>query len=87
MKIEIAVPNFFFLPLKKMTIESVPATGRVYFIFGDRIVAVGKREDQGCRPDTNGKGLNERKRCRRGASWLKRTSRKRGCLSTTPRQS
>lgn len=43
LKIEMAVPNFFSIPLKKVEIEAVPETGRTYFIFQGRIVAVGKR--------------------------------------------
>lgn len=43
LKIELAVPNFFAIPLKKIEIEAVPETGRTYFIFQDRIVAVASR--------------------------------------------
>jgi hypothetical protein len=43
LKIEIAVPNFFFLPMRRMEIESRPETGRTYFVFGGKIVAVGNR--------------------------------------------
>ena len=42
-KIEFATKDFFFIPMKKVEIETVPETGRVYFIFQDRIVAVAKR--------------------------------------------
>ena len=43
-KIELSVPNFFFLPMKRVELEAKPETGRTYFIFENRIVAVGKRE-------------------------------------------
>lgn len=43
LKIELSVPNFFAIPLKKVNIETVPETGRTYFIFQDRIVAVARR--------------------------------------------
>jgi hypothetical protein len=46
LKIEVAIPNFFFLPTRKMETESVPETGRVYFIADGRIVAVAKRGEQ-----------------------------------------
>lgn len=41
-KIEVRTPDFFRLPPKKITVEEEPATGRVYFIHADRIVAVGR---------------------------------------------
>jgi hypothetical protein len=43
LKIELSVPNFFAIPLKKVDIETVPETGRTYFIFQGRIVAVARR--------------------------------------------
>lgn len=43
LKIELAVANFFAIPLKKIEIESSPATGRTYFIHRGRIVAVAIR--------------------------------------------
>jgi len=43
LKIEVAVPNFFAIPLKKVEIESSPATGRTYFIYQGCIVAVAIR--------------------------------------------
>lgn len=42
LKIEIAVPNFFAIPTKKMEIESAPGTGRTYFIYQNEIVAVAR---------------------------------------------
>lgn len=46
LKIEAAVPNFFSIPLKKVEIESIPATGRTYFIHQGRIVAVATRGER-----------------------------------------
>ncbi len=43
LKIEISSPDFFAIPLKKVEIEAAPETGRTYFIFQDRIVAVAIR--------------------------------------------
>jgi hypothetical protein len=44
LKIEIAAPNFFALPMKRVEIEAKPETGRTYFIFDGKIVAVGRRD-------------------------------------------
>lgn len=43
LKIELSTPGFFSIPLKKVDIETVPGTGRTYFIYQDRIVAVARR--------------------------------------------
>ncbi len=43
LKIEIAVPNFFSIPMKKVAIESPGETGRTYFIYQNEIVAVARR--------------------------------------------
>lgn len=43
LKIELAVANFFAIPLKKVEVETVPETGRVYFVHDGRIVAVAIR--------------------------------------------
>ncbi len=43
LRIELAVPGFFAIPLKKVEIETVPATGRTYFLVRGNIVAVGVR--------------------------------------------
>ncbi len=40
LKIVISVPNFFAIPLKKIEVESFPNTGRTYFLYRGRIVAV-----------------------------------------------
>lgn len=40
-KIEIADPEFFSMPPKKLTVEENPGTGRTYFLKAGRIVAVG----------------------------------------------
>ena len=40
-RFEVVAPNFFFIPLRRLTIESGPITNRTYFIDGDRVVAVG----------------------------------------------
>lgn len=45
LKIELAVPNFFAIPLKRVEVETVPETGRVYFIFHGKIVAVAVRRE------------------------------------------
>lgn len=39
-KMLITSEEFFFVPLKKMRIESCPVANRTYFLDGDRIVAV-----------------------------------------------
>lgn len=44
LKIELFVPNFFFLPMKRVEVEAQPETGRTYFILDGRIVAVGRRD-------------------------------------------
>lgn len=43
MKMLFHVANFFFLPLKNMTVESNPITNRTYFIHKGKIVAVAGR--------------------------------------------
>jgi hypothetical protein len=43
LKMEIAVPKFFALPMKKVEVESAPFTGRTYFILDGRIVGVARR--------------------------------------------
>jgi hypothetical protein len=43
LKIELHTPDFFFIPTKKVEIETVPETGRTYFLYKGAIVAVGKR--------------------------------------------
>ena len=43
LKIEFAADNFFFIPMKKVEIETVPATGRTYFLHRGEIVAVARR--------------------------------------------
>ncbi len=45
LKIELAVANFFAIPLKKIEVETVPEAGRVYFIFHGKIVAVAVRRE------------------------------------------
>ncbi len=46
LRIELAVANFFAIPLKAVEIEAVPATGRVYYVYGGRIVAVAVRSGE-----------------------------------------
>jgi hypothetical protein len=46
LKIEISVPNFFFIPMREVEIESVPATGRTYFLKDRRIIAVATRSSE-----------------------------------------
>jgi hypothetical protein len=43
LKIEIAAPGFFAVPLKKVEIETVRETGRTYFIYRGAIVAVARK--------------------------------------------
>lgn len=43
LKIELATPDFFSIPMKKIALESVPGTGRTYFLYRDEIVAVARR--------------------------------------------
>jgi hypothetical protein len=45
LKIEFSDPQFFSIPLKKVEIETVPATGRTYFIHQGKIVAVARRQE------------------------------------------
>ncbi len=45
LKIELAVPNFFSIPMKKVEIEAAPGTGRTYFIYRGEIVAVARRSE------------------------------------------
>lgn len=44
-RFEIVAPDFFFLPLRKLTVESDPNTNRVYMLKGERIVAVCRRKE------------------------------------------
>lgn len=46
LRIEFAVPDFFAIPLKRVEIESVPETGRTYFIHRGAIVAVARRKPE-----------------------------------------
>jgi hypothetical protein len=48
LKIEIATPAFFSIPLRRVAIETVAETGRTYFILDGKIIAVAKR----VRPDS-----------------------------------
>lgn len=43
LKIEFSAPNFFALPLRSVTIEAPPNSGRTYFIHKNQIVAVARR--------------------------------------------
>jgi hypothetical protein len=40
LKMEFAVPNFFAIKMRDVEIESVPETGRTYFLHRGQIVAV-----------------------------------------------
>lgn len=42
LKMEVAAPGFFSVPLRRVRIETVVETGRTYFILDDRIIAVAK---------------------------------------------
>lgn len=51
LKMEVTAPNFFSVPLRKVQIETVPETGRTYFILDGKIIAVAKPlkpEDRKC---------------------------------------
>lgn len=50
MKIILHTPNFFSIPLQNITIEKSPVTNRTYFIYRDRIVAVGTMEERSRSP-------------------------------------
>jgi hypothetical protein len=41
-RLEVASPDFFATPLKKLTVEQNAGTGRTYVLKGGRIVAVAK---------------------------------------------
>lgn len=43
LKIEVAAPNFFASPMKRVVTEHVPETGRTYFLLDGKIIAVAKR--------------------------------------------
>lgn len=45
-KLELAAREFFSAPPRKIVIEEIPETGRVYFLFDGRIVAVAKPDKQ-----------------------------------------
>lgn len=47
LRMELLLREFFAIPPKQIKTESVPETGRVYFIHQDRIVAVAKPEGAG----------------------------------------
>jgi hypothetical protein len=47
-KFEVVHPQFFFMPLRSLTVESDPNTGRTYFIDKNgKIVAVAWRKKDG----------------------------------------
>lgn len=46
LKMEVTAPNFFSVPLRKVTIETSAIAGRTYFILDGRIVAVAKPRTQ-----------------------------------------
>lgn len=41
-KLVLVAPNFFFIPLRKMTVEKSDVTAQTYFLKDDRIVAIGE---------------------------------------------
>lgn len=41
-RLEVSLPEFFFTPLAKLSVEQEEFTGRVYVLKGERIVAVAK---------------------------------------------
>jgi hypothetical protein len=40
-RFEVVAPDFFFIPLKRLSVEVNPVVNRTYLLDGDRIVAVG----------------------------------------------
>lgn len=44
-RFEFVAPNFFFIPLRRMNVESDPIANRVYFVDRDKIVAVALRKE------------------------------------------
>ena len=44
-RFEIVAPNFFFLPLRKLEVESNPITNRTYFLKDGKVVAVARRKE------------------------------------------
>lgn len=44
-KMILFVPEFFFIPMKKIKTESDEFTNRTYFLHAGKIVGVGTRED------------------------------------------
>jgi hypothetical protein len=44
LRIEFFAPTFFVAPPNKLKVEESPFTGRTYFVFEKRIVAVAKPE-------------------------------------------
>ena len=43
LKMEVATPGFFSVPLRKVEIETNAGTGRTYFLLKGEIIAVAKR--------------------------------------------
>jgi len=46
-RFEVVAPDFFFIPAKKLRIESDPNINRTYLLNGERIVAVGRIKESG----------------------------------------
>ena len=45
-RLEVAAPEFFATPFKKLAVEENAGTGRVYILKGGRIVAVAKLKER-----------------------------------------
>lgn len=45
LRLEVTSPGFFAIPLKKVQLEDVPETGRVYFLHKGQIIAVARPAD------------------------------------------
>lgn len=43
LKMEVVSPRFWMTPLRKVEVETIAETGRTYFLFGGKIIAVAKR--------------------------------------------
>lgn len=51
LKMEVATPGFFSVPLRKVEIETNAGTGRTYFLLKGQIIGVAKRAE---REDSDG---------------------------------
>ena len=45
-RFEIIAPNFFFIPLRKLQVETDSVTNRTYFLKDGKVVAVARRKEE-----------------------------------------